>query len=155
MRVCHHISTGLYQREKIFKQGAGRRLGWVEGKNALDRSDWHYTDTWARHGKNHTYACVLHVAISLKTTAVKFDHNMNIISEFGAFATKFALPGALRAPVMQISCQKSCTKNWTECSLAHHRFPIRFASFFFVSVLFVFLCVWLWWIKTGLSFAVC
>jgi len=25
-------------------------------------------------------------------------------------------------------------KNWTECSLAQHRFPIRFVSFFFSSV---------------------
>jgi hypothetical protein len=25
----------------------------------------------------------------------------------------------------------NCTKNWTECSLAQHRFPIRFVSFFF------------------------
>ena len=39
-------------------------------------------------------------------------------------------------------------KNWTECSLAQHRFPIRFVSF--LSVLYVFLCVWLWWIKTRL-----
>ena len=40
-----------------------------------------------------------------------------------------------------------------ECSLAQHRFPIRFVSFF-LSVLCVFLCVRLWWIKTRLSFAV-
>jgi hypothetical protein len=36
-------------------------------------------------------------------------------------------------------------KNWTECFLAHHRFPIRVVSF--LSVLCDFLCVWLWWIK--------
>jgi hypothetical protein len=29
---------------------------------------------------------------------------------------------------------KNCTKNWTECSLAQHRFPIRFVSFFVSSV---------------------
>ena len=39
-------------------------------------------------------------------------------------------------------------KNWTECSLAQHRFPTKFVSF--LSVLCVFLCVWLWWIKTRL-----
>jgi len=27
---------------------------------------------------------------------------------------------------------KTCTKNLIECSLAQHRFPIRFVSFFFV-----------------------
>ena len=31
-------------------------------------------------------------------------------------------------------CKKICTKNWTECSLAQHRFPIRFVSFFVSSV---------------------
>jgi hypothetical protein len=31
---------------------------------------------------------------------------------------------------MQFNCVKNCTKNWTECSLAQHRFPIRFVSFF-------------------------
>jgi hypothetical protein len=46
---------------------------------------------------------------------------------------------------VQFNCVKNCTKNWTECSLAQHRFPIRFVSFFW-SVLCVFLCVWLWWI---------
>jgi len=30
--------------------------------------------------------------------------------------------------------KKNCTKNWTECSLAQHRFPIRFVSFFVSSV---------------------
>jgi len=29
-----------------------------------------------------------------------------------------------------VNCVKCCTKNWTECSLAQHRFPIRFVSFF-------------------------
>ena len=29
---------------------------------------------------------------------------------------------------MQFNCVKNCTKNWTECSLAQHRFPIRFVS---------------------------
>ena len=27
---------------------------------------------------------------------------------------------------MQFNCVKNCTKNWTECSLAQHRFPISF-----------------------------
>jgi hypothetical protein len=31
-------------------------------------------------------------------------------------------------------CKKNCTKNWTECSLAQHRFHIRFVSFFVSSV---------------------
>jgi hypothetical protein len=43
---------------------------------------------------------------------------------------------------VQFNWGKNCTKNWTECSLAQHRFPIRFVSFF-LSVLCVFLCVWL------------
>jgi len=34
---------------------------------------------------------------------------------------------------MQFNCVKTCTKNLTDCSLAQHRFPIRFVSFFFVS----------------------
>ena len=35
---------------------------------------------------------------------------------------------------MHFNCvKKNCTENWTECSLAQHRFPIRFVSFFFVS----------------------
>jgi len=29
---------------------------------------------------------------------------------------------------------KNCTKNWTGCSLAQHRFPIRFVSFFVSSL---------------------
>jgi len=33
-------------------------------------------------------------------------------------------------------------------------FPTGLSVFFFLSVLCVFLCVWLWWIKTRLSFAV-
>ena len=51
---------------------------------------------------------------------------------------------------MQFNCVKNCTKNSTECSLAQHRFLIRFFSFF--CQFCVFLCVWLWWIKTRLSF---
>jgi hypothetical protein len=35
---------------------------------------------------------------------------------------------------VQFNCLKNCTKNWTECSLARHRFPIRFVSFFVSSV---------------------
>jgi hypothetical protein len=35
---------------------------------------------------------------------------------------------------MQFNCVKNCTKNWTECSLAQHRFPIRFFSFIVSSV---------------------
>ena len=35
---------------------------------------------------------------------------------------------------MQFNCLKNCTKNWTECSLVQHRFPIRFVSFFVSSV---------------------
>ena len=30
--------------------------------------------------------------------------------------------------------KKNCTKNWPECSLAQHMFPIRFVSFFVTSV---------------------
>jgi hypothetical protein len=30
---------------------------------------------------------------------------------------------------VQFNCvKKNCTKNWTECSLAQHRFPIRLVS---------------------------
>jgi hypothetical protein len=36
-------------------------------------------------------------------------------------------------------CKKNCTKNWTECSLAQHRFLIMFVSF--LSDLCVFMCV--------------
>ena len=36
---------------------------------------------------------------------------------------------------MQFNClKKNCMRNWTECSLAQHRFPIRFFSFFVSSV---------------------
>jgi hypothetical protein len=35
---------------------------------------------------------------------------------------------------VQFNCVKNNTKNWTECSLAQHRFPIRFVSFFVSSV---------------------
>ena len=35
---------------------------------------------------------------------------------------------------MQFNCVKNCTKNWTECSLTQHRFPIRFVTFFVSSV---------------------
>jgi len=35
---------------------------------------------------------------------------------------------------VQFNCVKNCTKSWTEYSLAHHRFPIRFVSFFVSSV---------------------
>ena len=35
---------------------------------------------------------------------------------------------------MQFKCVKNCTNNWTECSLAQHRFPITFVSFFVSSV---------------------
>ena len=36
---------------------------------------------------------------------------------------------------MQFNCvKKNCTKNWIECSLAQHRFPYRFVSFFVRSV---------------------
>jgi hypothetical protein len=35
---------------------------------------------------------------------------------------------------------KNCKKNWTECSLAQHRFTIRFVKF--LLVLCVFSCVW-------------
>ena len=34
---------------------------------------------------------------------------------------------------MQFNCAENCTKNRTECSLAQHRFPVRFVSFFLVS----------------------
>jgi len=31
---------------------------------------------------------------------------------------------------VQFNCvKKNCTKNWTECSLAQHTFPIRSVSF--------------------------
>jgi hypothetical protein len=35
---------------------------------------------------------------------------------------------------VQFKCVKNCTKNWTECSLVQHRFPIRFVSFFVSTV---------------------
>jgi hypothetical protein len=35
---------------------------------------------------------------------------------------------------VQFNCVKNCTKNWTECFLAQHSFPIRFVSFFVSSV---------------------
>jgi len=35
---------------------------------------------------------------------------------------------------VQFNCVKNCIKNGTECSLAQHRFPIRFVSFFVSSV---------------------
>jgi len=38
---------------------------------------------------------------------------------------------------VQFNCVKNCTKNWTECSLAQHRFPIRFVSFFISSVFLI------------------
>jgi len=31
---------------------------------------------------------------------------------------------------VQFNCVKNCTKNWPECSLEQHRFPIRFVSLF-------------------------
>jgi len=36
--------------------------------------------------------------------------------------------------MVQFNCVKICTKNLTECSVAQHRFPIRFISFFVSSV---------------------
>ena len=42
-----------------------------------------------------------------------------------------------RAPYTLSLCKKNCTKNWTECSLAQHRFPTRFASFLSVLCLLV------------------
>jgi len=46
---------------------------------------------------------------------------------------------SLRAPytliwTMQFNCVKNCTKNWTEYSLAQHRFPIRFVRIFVSSL---------------------
>jgi len=35
---------------------------------------------------------------------------------------------------VQFNCVKTYTKNWTECYLAQHRFPIRFVGFFVISV---------------------
>jgi len=51
-------------------------------------------------------------------------------------------------------CKKTARK--TELSVLWHStgFPSGLSGFF-LSVLRVFLCVWLWWIKTSLSFAVC
>jgi hypothetical protein len=37
------------------------------------------------------------------------------------------------------NCVKNRTKNWTECSLTQHRFPIRFVSFFFFFCVFLYL----------------
>ena len=44
----------------------------------------------------------------------------------------------LSAPNMQFNCVKNCTKSWTQCSLAQHRFPTRFVS---LSVCSVYLLV--------------
>ena len=41
---------------------------------------------------------------------------------------------------MPFNCVKKCTKIWTECSLAQHRFPIRFVSFS-VRSMCLFVCV--------------
>jgi hypothetical protein len=45
----------------------------------------------------------------------------------------FRTPYILRWAV-QFNCEENCTKNWTKCSLAQHRFPISFVSYFVSSV---------------------
>jgi hypothetical protein len=39
------------------------------------------------------------------------------------------IKGPTRGKTLQFNCVKNCKKNWTECSLAQHRFPIRYVSF--------------------------
>jgi hypothetical protein len=43
----------------------------------------------------------------------------------------------LHSKTVQFKCVKNCTKNFTECSLAQHRFPGMFVSFFVSSVCFL------------------
>jgi len=56
---------------------------------------------------------------------------------------------------VQFNCVKKTARK-TELNVFWHStgFPSGLSDFF-LSVLCVFLCVWLWWIKTRLSFAVC
>jgi hypothetical protein len=77
-------------------------------------SNWE-TPSWITPGMldNLTYGCVGEVAAQARL------YQCHSLSESG---------GPKGPPY------KNCTKNWTECSLVQHRFPIRFVSFFVSSV---------------------
>jgi hypothetical protein len=44
--------------------------------------------------------------------------------------SKSGINGPIHSKLNCADCVKNCTKNWTECSLAQHRFPIRFVGWF-------------------------
>jgi hypothetical protein len=72
--------------------------------------------------------------------------------EAGFFETLLRAPYILGKTV-QFNCVKNVQK--TELNVLWHSTGFPSSLSVFLSALCVFLCVWLWWIKTRLPFAVC
>jgi len=148
----------------------GLRLKWIYG-------NWNESFTkalrrWWRNGRrlelrtcNGTGCCLSAMSTSRQTTANIWRRNaenikeMRIVEPTGLTEWKrcwWSNTCRVQGPIdSKFNCVKKLHEKLNSMFSDTAQVSHQVCQFFFLLVLCVLLCVWLWWIKTRLSFAVC